>query len=262
MTMPFAEDYGDLWRWALSGVAVVFLHGGIAAAVMSHGDDDVAEPVAAMVIDLLPLPVALPESATKLPPGPQQVEDQASPYTPVTETKELIEEKLETEHSDERAPELTPVPNPEVALASTPPKPEQQAEVPQENHLPAPETTAPPPMPEVAPAESAAAPMQGAPLVDQSDAMPAWRSAMAALLERNKRYPADAKNARGIAQIAFRIDRKGHVMSSHVAKSSGSAALDREALELIRRAQPFPPPPAAMRDADLNLTVPVKFNMR
>lgn len=262
MTMPFVEDRNDLWRWALSGVAVVFLHGGIAAAVMSHGDDEVAEPAAAMVIDLTPFPVAPPESVTELPPGPQQVEAEASPQTPVTETKELVEEKVEAEQSEERAPEPTPVPNPEVALAAAPPKPEQQVEIPQDNQLPAPETTAPPPMPDVAPADSAAAPVQGAPLVDRSDAIPAWRSAMAQLLERNKRYPADAKNARGIAQVAFSIDRKGRVMSSHVVKSSGSAALDHEALELIRRAQPFPPPPAAMPDADLSLTVPVRFNMR
>jgi protein TonB len=82
------------------------------------------------------------------------------------------------------------------------------------------------------------------------------------LLERNKRYPADAKNDRGIAQIAFSIDRKGHVTSSHIVKTSGSAALDREALEMVKRAQPFPPPPAGLPGTEVSLTVPVRFNMR
>jgi protein TonB len=262
MTMLLVDDRGELLRWALSGVAVVFLHGGIAAAVLSHGDDDMAAPTAAMVIELTPIPVASPESSTEVPPGPPQVEAQASPYTPVSETKELVEEKVETEQPQEQVPELTPVPNPEVALASAAPKPEQQPEVPQENQLPAPETTAPPPMPEVAPADVAAAPVQGAPLVDRSDAIPAWRSAMAELLERNKRYPADAKNARGVAEITFLIDRRGRLVSSRLVKSSGSSALDREALDLVRRAQPFPLPPAAMRDVDLNIIVPVRFFVR
>ena len=77
-----------------------------------------------------------------------------------------------------------------------------------------------------------------------------------------KRYPADGKNNRGVAQIAFSIDRKGRVMSSRVVTSSGSAALDREAIEMIRRSQPFPPPPAALPGAEVGLTVPVRFNMR
>jgi protein TonB len=52
------------------------------------------------------------------------------------------------------------------------------------------------------------------------------------------------------------------VISSRVVTSSGSPALDREAIEMIRRSQPFPPPPAALPGAEVSLTVPVRFNMR
>jgi protein TonB len=262
MNIPFIEDRGELLRWALSGVTIVFLHGAVTAAMINWGDDDVSEPTAAMVVDISPFPTAPPESVTDLPPGPAQVEAEASPQTPVTEVKEQVEERPETAQSQELQPELAPAVNPEVALDTSPPKPEQQVEIQQENQLPAPETTAPPEMPQFELAEVAAAQVQGPPTVDRTNAIPTWRSTVAALLERNKRYPADARNDRGVAQIAFSIDRKGRVMSSRVVTTSGSSALDREALEMIRRAQPFPPPPAALHGAEVSLTVPVRFNMR
>jgi len=51
------------------------------------------------------------------------------------------------------------------------------------------------------------------------------------------------------------------VTVARIAKSSGFAALDRETLELVRRAQPFPAPPAAMAGAQIDLTVRIRFNM-
>lgn len=262
MTIPFVEDRSELLRWAFSGVAVVFLHGAVAAAMIGWADEELSEPAAAMVVELAPFPLALPASASELPPGPEQVEAEASPQTPVTEVKEEVEERPETAQSREAQPELAPAVNPEVALDTSPPKPEQKVEIPQENQLPAPETTAPPQMPRSQPADVAAAQVQGPPVIDRSTAIPTWRSAVAALLERNKRFPADGRNDRGIAQVAFSIDRRGHVMSSRVVTTSGSIALDRAALDMVKRAQPFPPPPAALPGAEISLTVPVRFNMR
>jgi protein TonB len=263
MTIPFFEDRDELLRWVMSGIVVVVLHGGLAAAMTHWGDEPAADPTAALVVDLAPFPMAPPDNLTELPPGPEQVEAEASPHTPVTEVKEQVDERVETQESQEEVQQdLTPLENPEVALASLPPKPQQQLEVPQVDQMPAPETTAPPPMPEVAPAEVAAAQVQGPPNVDRSNAIPTWRSSIAALLERNKRYPAGAKNDRGVAQVVFSLDRKGRVVSSRITTSSGSAALDREALDMIQRAQPFPPPPAVMPGTEISLAVPVRFNMR
>jgi periplasmic protein TonB len=262
MKIPFIEDRNELLRWVLSGAAVVLLHGAVAGAMVNWSDDDASEPTAAMVVDLSPFPTAPPENVSDLPPGPEQVEAQASPQTPVTEVKERVEEQVETQQSREVQQELAQAVNPEVALDTAPPTPEQKVEMPQEYQLPAPETTAPPEMPQFALADVAAAQVQGAPTVDRSNAIPSWKSSIAALLERNKRFPADGKNDRGIAQVAFSIDRKGRVMSSRVVTTSGSPALDREALEMIKRSQPFPPPPPALPGAEVSLTVPVRFNMR
>lgn len=262
MNLPFVEDRNEVMRWLICGAVVVLFHGAVGAAIMHWNDvDDMAEPSAALVVDLAPFPVSPPDRVTELPPGPEQVEAQASPQTPVEEVKDLVEEKVESEQSQEIQSEVAPAVDPEVALAALPPKPEPQVKTPQENQLPAPETTAPQ-TPQFEPAEVAAAPVQGQPTVETSNAIPTWRTAVVALLERNKRYPADARDARGIAQVAFSLNRQGRVTGSQILASSGSAALDREALEMVRRSQPFPSPPAALPGAEIRLTVPVRFNMR
>ena len=85
-----------------------------------------------------------------------------------------------------------------------------------------------------------------------------------ALLERNKRYPESAQSRRqqGVAQIFFSLDRQGRVIDSRVVRSSGTSALDEEALALLRRAQPFPPPPPELSGQRVNLTVPIRFNLK
>jgi protein TonB len=89
-----------------------------------------------------------------------------------------------------------------------------------------------------------------------------WKSEIITLLEHNKRYPAEARarGEHGVTRLAFRIDPDGHLMSSRIVTSSGSAALDEETLTLVRRAQPFPPPPPELAGSEL--TVPVSFNIR
>src|SRR5262249_41820260 len=92
---------------------------------------------------------------------------------------------------------------------------------------------------------------------------PSWTRQVVGLLEKNKRYPsaARARNDQGIVQLAFRLDRQGRVTASRIVKSSGSAALDNESLELVKRAAPFPPLPPNVGDT-LELTVPIRFNIR
>ena len=58
---------------------------------------------------------------------------------------------------------------------------------------------------------------------------------------------------------AFSIDRHGDLVSSRIVKSSGSALLDAEALDLIKRAAPLPPPPAEIADSELSFVVPIRF---
>jgi periplasmic protein TonB len=89
-----------------------------------------------------------------------------------------------------------------------------------------------------------------------------WRNRIVTILERNKRYPAEARarGEHGVARLAFSIDEAGHLLSSRIVTSSGSAALDAETLALLQRAQPFPPPPPDLAGSEL--TVPINFNIR
>lgn len=50
-------------------------------------------------------------------------------------------------------------------------------------------------------------------------------------------------NARGAAVIAFSIGNAGGIASVSLARSSGSAALDKAAVRMVRNAGPFPKPP-------------------
>ncbi len=244
-----AQDRRELYRWLISGAIVVMAHGAFAAALMQWREPiEPADPSAAIVINLAPMPVAPTEIPTEVPPGPEQIEAQATPVQPV----EPVEEKLE---------EVPPAPNPEIALVQATPK--EEPPTPQESQPPAPVTTMPQ-APPLALAAVAAAPTQGQVHLSDSNAIPSWRRQVVGILERNKRYPATARahHEQGIAQLAFSIDREGRVVASRIIKSSGSSTLDQESLDLVKRAQPFPPPPPELPGAQISLTVPIRFNIR
>lgn len=60
--------------------------------------------------------------------------------------------------------------------------------------------------------------------------------------------------SKGTAVISFSISGGGGLASVSVARSSGSAALDRAAVQMVRRAAPFPaPPPGAQRRFSINI---------
>lgn len=59
----------------------------------------------------------------------------------------------------------------------------------------------------------------------------------------------------GVAQVSFTVAPNGSLAALGLARSSGSAELDQEAVNLIRRAAPFPPPPAG---AQRSFTIPVR----
>lgn len=61
-------------------------------------------------------------------------------------------------------------------------------------------------------------------------------------------------NARGAAVVAFSIAGSGGLSGVSLARSSGSAALDRAALQVVQRAAPFPaPPPGARRNYSIEI---------
>jgi len=232
-----AEDFADLRRWVVAGSIVVLAHGGFAAALVRWNDlAPSSEPSGAIVIEFAPEETAAPE----------QVQSDAVPDKPIEKVEKEPEENVEDKG------ELTV----EQKIEPKPPE-----EMPRDA---APVTTPPPKQPKVA--ALPAGPIQGTPKkpVDPK-AMQTWVGEIAAAIERKKRYPAaaHARREQGIVQVSFTLDRHGHVIESHIERSSGAADLDAEALALLYRAQPFPP--GAVRgitDEQVHLTVPIRFSLK
>lgn len=74
-------------------------------------------------------------------------------------------------------------------------------------------------------------------------------------LQRYRR-PLLGDGAHGTAVVAFRVDGDGAVSALVLQRSAGTAVLDAEALDLLRRAAPLPRPPEGRA---LQLTVPIVF---
>jgi len=244
-------------RWSLCAAAVVAVHGFVVLAVAGRSDDaDVEAGSPVVTIELAPFAVAPPAPTRDLAPGPvvesesrEQVAEEAPP-----------EERKETKKEEKRV-EAPPAPDPEVAMI----KPEPMGEEGPIDDRPAP-VVAPaapvPTAPQVAPkpAERVAALAVGQVPRPSPAAIASWERLLVAQLERHKRYPPHAKGKIGEAKLAFSIDRNGQVVASRIVHSSGSEALDQEALALIKRAAPLPPPPAGVSEDRLSFVVPIRYH--
>lgn len=63
----------------------------------------------------------------------------------------------------------------------------------------------------------------------------------------------------GVVVVTFALLPSGELDYAHVAKSSGKPQLDEAALAGVRRAAPFPRPPASMQRSELVFSVPYQF---
>ncbi len=98
----------------------------------------------------------------------------------------------------------------------------------------------------------------------QPAATPDYMAELLAWLERHKKYPRRARlrGQEGTAFLYFVVDRDGRVLDFSIKQTSGHTVLDREAKDMIERAQPLPRFPDHMAGALLALVVPVDFSLR
>ncbi len=77
------------------------------------------------------------------------------------------------------------------------------------------------------------------------------------------KYPAKAaaRNQQGSVRIFVSIDRKGHVTQVDAEEESPYNLLNREALNAIERANPFPPVPDTIKGEQYNFTLPIVFRL-
>lgn len=91
----------------------------------------------------------------------------------------------------------------------------------------------------------------------------AYATRIRARIDAHKRYPARARRRglEGVATVIVTLSSAGHLAAPpRLARTSGVAALDREALRMARAAAPYPPP-AGARATPLVLRVPVRFSL-
>ena len=165
-------------------------------------------------------------------------------------------------------PPVAPTPAPDVP----PPAPQTNLS-PSEDTPPAlePPTTAPGAEPapppgaastasnHVADVEAAPAKTPGSEEAVSAPARRRWQQELIAQIERHKHFPPGAQGRAGVVRVAFSIDEAGRLTSLRVADFSGSAILDDAAINLIRRAQPFSPPPQGLKASELSFVAPIRY---
>ena len=253
----------DLLRWSICFVAILSLHGAVAAALlMKPVEGDTFDSTIAVDVDFTTESIR-DAQARDIAPGEEQMQTDAAP--PPMEKAELkAEAKVEPVKEPLPAPdEPTPLPplpamaEPEVALDTVAPKEQKKEEEKKEDEA----ETLPNAAPPVVAASATTAPTASA---ARTALMVSWKRRLALHLQRNKRYPPEAhtKREHGIVKVSFVVDRQGHIMSSTIAKSSGSNALDRETLALLQRAQPLPTPPSDVGGSQFAFSVPILFELK
>ena len=90
-----------------------------------------------------------------------------------------------------------------------------------------------------------------------------YSSLLANAIAKYKQYPkiAQMRGWQGIVITDLEIDSKGSVVSVKIKKSSTYEVLDNEALEMIKKASPFPAPPESLRGKNFNVLVPISFKL-
>lgn len=88
-----------------------------------------------------------------------------------------------------------------------------------------------------------------------------YLAAVRAWIDRHKQFPrhAERRGEEGTVLLRVVMARNGAVLSRAVARSSGYAALDREAAHTIDRAAPLPAAPEALAGGRMELLVPISF---
>ncbi|NKA01696.1 MAG: energy transducer TonB [Proteobacteria bacterium] len=90
-----------------------------------------------------------------------------------------------------------------------------------------------------------------------------YSSMLANAIAKYKQYPkiAQMRGWQGTVIADLEIDSKGSVISVKIKKSSTYEVLDNEALEMIKKASPFPAPPESLRGKNFNVLVPISFKL-
>lgn len=91
-----------------------------------------------------------------------------------------------------------------------------------------------------------------------------YEQLLIAWLEKHKKYPSRAKRLRieGEGMLRISIDRSGRTRLVELAQRTGNRLLDKAALAMVERANPFPAMPEKDPREEMEFMVPVAFLLR
>jgi protein TonB len=226
----FNREHAFTWALCLS----IALH--LAALItLPKFDQEPLEPPKVLTVEISqPQPVQEPQPK----PEPVKPKIEPKPIPKITPKPQPVVEKKVSPVTVQEEPPPPPVatpapkaePKPTVVAQPTPPEPPKPVTVNQEE-------------------------------IDNS------RNQYGSLLSREsaqyKQYPkiAQMRGWQGDVAVDIQIDGNGNVLSTKIHTSSGFESLDKQALEMVKKASPFPMPPAALRAKPFNVLVPVSFRL-
>jgi len=83
-------------------------------------------------------------------------------------------------------------------------------------------------------------------------------------IQRHWTYPVAARERylQGDLLIIFRLERNGHLVNAHIARSSGYQILDSSSIKAIELASPFPPFPETIPVQFLNINAAFAYQLK
>lgn len=240
------NEHGIIWAITAS----ILLHVLVAVVVPNFNFTTKTEPKKILKVELLqpappaPAPIAepLPPINNPEPPKPEPIKKKLEP---IIKPKPIKEEAL----TPIEEPELVSQPVVENIIAVQP-----SAERPTEIVVPQP----------TQPTEPIEVPSPPQPSqADIDSALSAYGNLLGRAIAKHKSYPkiAERRGWQGTALLDLKIDSQGHVLSATVRDSSGYDSLDSRALEMVKKASPFPPPPKELQGRTFDISVPVTFKL-
>jgi periplasmic protein TonB len=246
--------------WLVATLAAVAIHAGCAALAFEYlQSDEVSEELGASAIEVGIELMAPRLEPNDLPVGPEAEASAASPA--VMQQQAVVEQTELPKATATETDDPDRVVAPEEVKKPKDDEPKTTVQTAPSNPSIAAEATATP-----SPEAAQEARRSVAPELGTGESLrrvrATWQKELAAHLDKYKRYPADRSRQSAEIVIRFALDRTGHVVSASVVKSAGDSAFDDAALDMMRRADPVPPPPPLIADEGLSFTMPVIFRVK
>ncbi len=238
-------------RWAMSASLAGLAHVAVVGAFLIEirpKADVLMPPQAAMAVEMAAVAEAPAAPPKEVAPGPDQV--QAEKPQPV--------EKPDVKLPFDPPPAITVADaKPEVVL---PAKTEPRKVVVDKDLPPAPDTTQRAAL-DIPEKDKLAAPITEGLASGKTSHENSWEARVLAKVSRLKRYAPEAQRLRQQDRVVVRVvfDRQGRLLAITPQSSRGFALLDREAVDVMRRASPVPPPPADVEGERITRDIAIDF---